>query len=265
MACCSAAIEVSTNRHKVDNRICNILYANINGFKSKADNVNQIVVEQNIDIFFICETKVYTNYAVQIGGFQSFPVVRQKKAGGGLYIGIRYGLCESVLSEYGKNAEFITVRMNCKGQGLRLILVYGPQEKELEENRTEFYETLSIEIERCFLSGDSLILAADFNAKLGYDIITDDIHVMSPNGKLLHALMSLSTRTHDCQGRKESSVPDYVFVSTDLYQQVKSMLIDEQQLFTPWRKLKKGKRFSNQRAIKMGYSRKYPHTPYGRQ
>ena len=79
--------------------------------------------------------------------------------------------------------------MNCKGQGLRLILVYDPQEKEPEENRTEFYETLSSEIEKCFLSGDSLILAEDFNAKLGYDIIKNDIHVMSPNGKLLHALM----------------------------------------------------------------------------
>ena len=99
------------------------------------------------------------NSAVQIDGFQSFPVVRQKDTGGGLYIGIRHGLCESVLSEYGKNAEFVTVRMNCKGQGLRFILVYGPQEKELEENRTEFYETLSIEIEKCFLSGDSLVLA----------------------------------------------------------------------------------------------------------
>ena len=159
------------NGHIVDNGNCNILYANINGFESKADSVNQIVVEQNIDILLLCETKVYTNSAVQIDGFQSFPVMRQKNTGGGLYIGIRHGLCESVLSEYGKNAEFVTVRMNCKGQGLRFILVYGPQEKELEENRTEFYETLSIEIEKCFLSGDSLVLAGDFNAKLGNDII----------------------------------------------------------------------------------------------
>ena len=61
----------------------------------------------------------------------------------------------------------------------------------------------------------------------------------------------LFTRTRDCQSRKELSVPDYVFVSTDLYQQVKSMLIDEQLLFTPWRKLKQGKRFSDHRAIKI--------------
>ena len=72
MACCSAAIEVSTkhvkkkvcrqkcrkkrNGHTADNRNCNILYANINGIKSKADSVNQIVVEQNIDILLICGT-----------------------------------------------------------------------------------------------------------------------------------------------------------------------------------------------------------------
>ena len=104
------------------------------------------------------------------------------------------------------------------------------------------------------------------NAKLGYDIIKDDIHVMSQNGKLLHALImkynlsllnsfelcnGLFTRTRDCQGRKELSVPDYAFVSTDLYQNVKYMLIDEQQLFTIWRKLKKGKGFSDHRAIKI--------------
>ena len=190
MVCCSEAIEVSTkhvkkkvrrgerikkkNGHTVDNENCNILYANINGFTSKADSVNQIVVEQNIYILLICETKVFTNSAVQIDGFQSFLVVKQKNTGEGLYIGIRHGLCESVLSGYGKNADFITVIMNSKGQGLTLILVYGPQENEPEENRTEFYETLSIEIERCFLSGDSLILAGDLNDKLGYDI-KDDI------------------------------------------------------------------------------------------
>ena len=138
---------------------------------------------------------------------------------------------------------------------MRSILVYGPQEKEPEENGTEFYETLSNEIEKSFLSGDSLVLAGDFNAKLGYDIIKDVIHVMSPNGKLLHALMmkynlsllnssevcnGLFTCTRDYHSRKELSILDYVFVSINLYQQVKSMLIDEQQLFTPLEETEKG-------------------------
>ena len=156
MACCSAAIEASTkhvkkkvhrgkrrnkrNEHTVDNRNCNILYANISGFKSKADSVNQIVVEQNIDMLLICETRVYRNSAVQIDDFQSFPVVRQKNTGGGLYIGIRHGLCESVLSEYGKNAEFIIVRMNCKGQGLRFMVLRKRNQRKIELNFIKHYQ-----------------------------------------------------------------------------------------------------------------------------
>ena len=74
----------------------------------------------------LCETKVYSNSAIGIRGFQSFPAVRQKNCGGGLYIGSRHGLCESVMTDSGKNAEFITVRLNCWDRGLRVICVYGP-------------------------------------------------------------------------------------------------------------------------------------------
>ena len=48
----------------------------------------------------------------------------------------------------GENAEYITVRMEGKYNGLRIVLVYGPQEKDTEENREAFYEDLSVEIER---------------------------------------------------------------------------------------------------------------------
>ena len=92
----------------------------------------------------------------------------------------------------GENAEFITVRIEGKYNGLRIVLVYGSQEKDTEETREAFYEDLSVEIERCLLSGDSqdteetrealyedlsveiercllsgdsLLLAGDFNAK----------------------------------------------------------------------------------------------------
>ena len=56
------------------------------------------------------------------------------------------------------------------------------------------------------------------------------IIVYGPQGK--------DRRKRNCQSRKELSLLDNVFVSTSLYEQVKSMLIDEQQMFTPWRKLK---------------------------
>ena len=71
--------------------ICNSYCPNVNGFKSKADSINQIILEHNIDVVLLCETKVYSNSAIGIRGFHSFPAVKQKNCSGGLYIGIRHG------------------------------------------------------------------------------------------------------------------------------------------------------------------------------
>ena len=93
------------------------------------------------------------------------------------------------MTDNGRNAEFITVRMNCRDRALRVILVYGPQEYDSEENGNDFYDSISVEIERCYLNGDSFNLAGDFNAKLGSDIIKNDIHPKSQNGGKLYRLI----------------------------------------------------------------------------
>ena len=58
------------------------------------------------------------------------------------------------------------------------------------------------------------------------------------------------THIHQCNKRIETSVLDYVFVSDDLQQHVVFGVIDEQKQFTPWGKLKAGKRFSDHCAIR---------------
>ena len=121
--------------------------------------------------------------------------------------------------------------------------------KKILRNREAFYEDLSVEIERCLLSGGSLLLASDFNAKLGSAMIDYDTHtIMSRNGKLLHDFIQkynlyllnsskvcsgVFTRTRQCNGRQEISVVDYVFVTSDIYEQIRSMEIDEKNFFTP--------------------------------
>ena len=78
---------------------CNFYCANVNGFKSKVDSINQIILEHNVCcVVLLCETKVYSNSAIGIRGVQSFSAVRQKKCGVGLCIGIRHGLCVSAQS-----------------------------------------------------------------------------------------------------------------------------------------------------------------------
>ena len=146
-----------------------------------------------------------------------------------------------------------------------MILVYGSQENDPEINRNLFYQNLSIQIEQAFLSGDSVIMVIDFNAKLGKDVIGGDVHPMSPNGKLLFSLCNkynllilnssnlckgVFTRIHNYRNKVERSVLEYVLVSADLYSQFVSMHIDEKKLFTPRHLINKGKRLSDHCAIR---------------
>ena len=57
--------------------------------------------EHDVYVILLTKTKVYTKSAMDIKGFQSFSAVRDKKSGGGLYLGIRHGLYESVMIDSG--------------------------------------------------------------------------------------------------------------------------------------------------------------------
>ena len=151
------------------------------------------------------ETKVYTSKAINIKGYQSIPVVRKARQGGGIFIGDRHGSYETVMVGQGDDADFVTVRLKHNREGIRLILAYGPQENDPEINRNLFYQNLSIQIEQAFLSGDSVIMVGDFNAKLGKDVIGGDVHPMSPNGKILFSLCNkynlfVLNSTNMCKG-----------------------------------------------------------------
>ena len=148
------------------------------GFRSKSESINQIIEEHDVDVILLTETKVYTKSAIDIKGFQSFSAVRDKKSGGRLYLGIRHGLYESVMTDSGSKASFVTVCLNGKDCSVRLILVYGPQEND-SEDKDSFYHDISVQAEMAYLNGDSVIMVGDFNAKLGYDVIPKDLHPMS--------------------------------------------------------------------------------------
>ena len=201
---------------------------------------------------------------MDIKGFQSFSAVRDKKSGGGSYLGIRHGLYESVMIDSGSKASFVTVCLNGKDCSVRLILVYGPQEND-SEGKDSFYHDISVQVEMAYLNGDSIIMVGDLNAKLGYDVIPNDLHPMSNNGEQLFELCNkynqkvinasehcegVFTHIHKCKQTIEKSVLDYVFISSDLEEYFTCMQIDEEKHFTPWRSLKHGKRYSDHCAIK---------------
>ena len=60
--------------------------------------------------------------------------------------------------------------------------------------------------------------------------------------------MGLLTRVNN-KNTMEKSILDYVLFSNDLVSWVVGLQLDEEKLFTPWWKLKRGKRFSDHNAM----------------
>ena len=107
-----------------------------------------------------------------------------------------------------------------------------------------------------------MFLVGDFNAKLGRQFISGDIHDISGNGKRLLNIVNefnldVLNSSQKCtaiftwvnnKNLDEKSVLVYLIVSRQL-EYVNYMGVDQQKLFTPWRTLKQGKRFSDYNAI----------------
>ena len=144
-----------------------------------------------------------------------------------------------------------------------MICIYSPQKNDSVDQLDGFYEAISSQITRGCLAGDFAFLVGDFNAKLGRQFISGDIHDISGNGKRLLNIvkefnLDVLNSSQKCTGiftrvinknPDEKSVFDYVIVSGQLEKYVNYMRIDQQKLFTPWRTLKQGKRFSDHNAI----------------
>ena len=99
------------------------------------------------------------------------------------------------------------------------------------------------EINKAEMLGKSLLIELDANSKLGPQIIKDDPHAQSQNGKLLaniisrHSLVVLNGKEDLCEGSitrrrvtkngVEESIIDFVMISEDLLHECESLVIDE--------------------------------------
>ena len=91
----------------------------------------------------------------------------------------RQSLLLLLLSRLGFGAVFV-----------RIILVYGPQEKDNINTISNFYENITVQTERAVLTGDSAFLVRDFNAKLGRSVIPKESYDMSCNGQSLYKMIT---------------------------------------------------------------------------
>ena len=151
---------------------------------------------------------------------------------------------------------------------ITIVAVYGPQESEGQDVRTEFYNELSVETQSTIDRGSSPIIVGDLNAKVS--ITTNNtISSQSPNGSLLAELVTqfnldILNFNEVCVGKwtrfekkkdiEERSVIDYVMTDGSPEIKLTHFEIDEDRLFSPfWIKSTK----------KLGQVRQYSdHNPF---
>ena len=108
-------------------------------------------------------------------------------------IGAHKALSPMLISEYSDDFELLVVEIKVQNKEVRIISGYGPQEVWNEAERLPFFLALEKEIIKAEMQGKSVIIELDSNSKLGPEVIPQDPHGQSPNGKLLADIISRHT------------------------------------------------------------------------
>ena len=196
----------------------------------------------------VCETKLATVNKMKevMPGYDLLD--RCVKVGkGGLVIGVKKNTFGSFINVTSSNRDDIAAgRISLGDRGFRIITCHAPQEDDLKDVREEFFEDLSIEIDKSKLAGEECVVIGDLNSKIDIDD-AGDIYHETANGKLLlnmvrHHDLEVVNFSNKCTGKwthvirtsgKESQL-DYAIASCGIFQKIESMTIDETCLFCPF-------------------------------
>ena len=227
---------------KFKNQSLVIFSANSEGLKPKIESLKHEIKSLNAAIFTIQETHHSRKGMLKIDNYEIFEAIR-KKYNGGTILGVNKALNPLLIKDYNEDFELIVVEVKIRNKEIRIITGYGPQENWNETERLPFFLALEEEIIKAELQGTSIIIEMDSNSKLGPDIIPNDPHQQTSNGKLLagiierHGLVVANSLNAVCVGKitrrritvksTEESIIDHIIISTDLVKELESVFIDE--------------------------------------
>ena len=142
----------------------------------------------------------------------------------------------------------MTIKCSLKNLKLRITNAYGPQEYDSEDKKIGFWKYLDEEILECQIDGSACVLLMDANSWLGQKIIKQDPHPQNKNGLMfenfikrnsnLHIVNTMDvcdgsiTRRRTTNNRLEQSIIDFVVVCDKLVPFTKSLLIDENKMYS---------------------------------
>ena len=170
-------------------------------------------------------------------------MTRKNKEGGGLALGCLKSLSPVWVREGDDMVEAISVDIFIKNLKIRCCAAYGPQETDLNERKSEFWEYLYNEVVFARNSGAGLVLHFDGNLWAGNSIIPGDPRPQNRNGKLFQEFLQtnphltvvnslplcegLITRRRYKDNTLEESVLDFFVVCDLVLPHITRMVIDD--------------------------------------
>ena len=241
-----------------------IYHVNLRGFKSKKKSLSAILSQLKPSIVSLNEHGLVRNQKMKIENYTSFNRNRQDQIMGGVSISVRKD--EEVFAvkvfEGENKDEVIWTRFTKFHFPINLIAVYGEQENRESKSNIEARWQRLLELIRKFeVLQETLILIGDFNKHIGEGEqgVRGNHSKVSFGGQLLRSL--LETEDYVCannldiavggpftrfdpsdpQNQSKMSCLDLAIISKKLVPYLKSLKVDAEQVFAPFRTINKTK------------------------
>ena len=223
-----------------------ILGGNAAGLSNKKESFLRNISIFKPAAYFIQESKLTRKNKILVDDYVIFEHIRNNTVGGGVLTAVHKALNPVSVSEEIEGEEIVVVEANLGKRKVRLINGYGPQESENEQVKKNFYSRLDVEVKRAKMAGTLICMEMDSNAKLGPDIIPDDPHPQSANGRLLETLIKDNnlrvingsnlckgtiTRKRTTVNATEESVIDHFIVCADMFNYIVSLKVDQERKY----------------------------------
>ena len=154
---------------KQSNKEIELYYNNINGYQCKRTSLLKIIQSEQPDIIALCETKREETDKVKNDEIPGYEVKERNLTLGkeGLMIGVKKGTYKRVREvTESESRNIMAVQIEYPDATIRVIIGHAPQETATYDERSDFYNELAEQVERCTLNDEQLIVMGDMNARI---------------------------------------------------------------------------------------------------
>ena len=247
------------SKDKVDLKI---LHSNCDGYTSKKESIEDIIKERETDVLLLNETALKGKRKIRMRNYFSFCKNRVKAKGGVATVVSNYLRPYTVRVCEGKEQdEYIITRLDHVIPAVNIVNIYGQQESRTDrEQIMNSWGRLRDDMEDILKRGEALLVLGDMNVAIGADElgVAENNAKISFGGQLLREFIeenNLKVLNNLAEGGPWTwiqrgkvwvkSCLDLAISSQNLLPFVKSVVIDENQRFTPRRVIWKQNKFTS--------------------